>query len=169
MDFEWDPRKDAANYREHGVDFREATTIFGDPFALTFPDVEHSEFEQRFLTIGAAIRSRVLVVVAQEQRLHAREELMKKKSKHRNNGDVRPEYDFASMKGGIRGKYYEQYRRGTNVVLLEPDVAKAFPTEDAVNQALRGILSTTSVVQRTAGQADRALRPARSPKRRSHI
>jgi uncharacterized protein len=68
MDFEWDPRKDAANHRKHGVGFREATTVFGDHFALTFPDVEHSESEQRFLTIGTAISSRVLVVVHTERR-----------------------------------------------------------------------------------------------------
>jgi hypothetical protein len=49
------------------------------------------------------------------------------------------------MRGGVRAKakYYEEYRKGTNVVLLQPDVAGAFPTEAAVNEALRGILSTT--------------------------
>lgn len=67
---------------------------------------------------------------------------MKKPDEHRRNGDMRPEYDFTSMKGGMRGKYYKRYRKGTNVVLLEPDVAEAFPTEGAVNEALRGILST---------------------------
>jgi hypothetical protein len=50
---------------------------------------------------------------------------------------MRPEYDFASMKGGVRAKYHTEYRKGTNVVLLEPDVAEAFPTEQAVNEALR--------------------------------
>ena len=48
--------------------------------------------------------------------------------------DIRPEYDFT---GGVRGKYAERYARGTNVVLLEPDVAAAFPTAEAVNKALR--------------------------------
>jgi hypothetical protein len=90
---------------------------------------------------------------------------MKKKTKHRNNGDMSAEYDFASMKSGVRGKYYEQYRTGTNVVLLEPDVAKAFPTEHLVNQALRGILSRG----RAESLSDSALRTARSPKRRSRI
>jgi hypothetical protein len=71
---------------------------------------------------------------------------MKKSSNHRTDDAIRPEYDFASMKGGVRGKYYEQYRKGTNVVLLQPDVAEAFPTEDAVNEALRGILSTARAV-----------------------
>jgi hypothetical protein len=81
---------------------------------------------------------------------------MKKSSNHRNSDDIRPEYDFASMKG-VRGKYYEQYRKGTNVVLLEPDVAEAFPTENAVNKALRGILSKTRAVRRTGGPPDRTL------------
>jgi hypothetical protein len=51
--------------------------------------------------------------------------------------ELRPEYDFSNMKGGIRGKYIERYRTGTNVVLLDPDVAKAFPTSESVNEALR--------------------------------
>ncbi len=92
---------------------------------------------------------------------------MKKPIENRNHGDMRPEYDFASMKGGVRGKHYGEYRKGTNVILLKPDVAEAFPTEDAVNEALRGILSTTRAVRRTGGLPDRALQPAPSaPKRR---
>lgn len=59
----------------------------------------------------------------------------------RNSGldddDVRPEYDFSQMQGGVRGKYAQRYKDGTNLVLLEPDVAKAFPTEAEVNNALR--------------------------------
>ena len=51
--------------------------------------------------------------------------------------DLRPEYDFSQMKGGVRGKYVERYREGTNVVLLDPDVAAAFPDAKAVNDALR--------------------------------
>lgn len=82
---------------------------------------------------------------------------MKKNSVHRNNGHMKAEYDFAVMKNGVRGKYYERYRKGTNVVLLEPDVAKAFPSESAVNEALRGILSTTRAVRRIGGLTNRAL------------
>jgi hypothetical protein len=92
---------------------------------------------------------------------------MKKNSEHPRNGDVRSEYNFAAMKGGVRGKYYERYRKGTNVVLLEPDVAEAFPTEDAVNEALRGILGTARAVRRTGGLSDSALQAApRRQKRR---
>ena len=51
--------------------------------------------------------------------------------------ELRPEYDFSKMAGGIRGKYVERYRAGTNLVLLAPDVAQAFPTDASVNEALR--------------------------------
>jgi hypothetical protein len=50
---------------------------------------------------------------------------------------MRSEYDF---RGGVRGKYVGRYREGTNVVLLEPDVAKVFPNAKAVNRALRALL-----------------------------
>ena len=50
---------------------------------------------------------------------------------------LRPEYDFSKMNSGVRGKYVERYRTGTNIVLLDPDVAQAFPTSAAVNEALR--------------------------------
>ncbi len=51
--------------------------------------------------------------------------------------DMRPEYDFSQLKGRARGKYVERYREGTNLVLLDPDVAAAFPDAKAVNEALR--------------------------------
>ena len=66
MKFEWDPRKDAANRRKHGVGFREAATVFGDPLATTFPDIDHSISDQRFLTIGVSANGRLLVVAHKE-------------------------------------------------------------------------------------------------------
>jgi hypothetical protein len=54
--------------------------------------------------------------------------------------DLRPEYDFSKMVGGVRGKYVDRYRSGTNMVLLDPDIAKAFPTDASVNDALRLLL-----------------------------
>ena len=54
------------------------------------------------------------------------------------NDEMRSEYD---LRGGVRGKYYERYRAGTNVVLLEPDVAKVFRDSATVNEALRQYLS----------------------------
>jgi len=60
---------------------------------------------------------------------------------------MRPEYDFASMKGGVRGKYAKRYRAGTNLVLLDPELAKVFPNETAVNDALRAVLKLTETVR----------------------
>lgn len=51
--------------------------------------------------------------------------------------ELLPEYDFSKMTGSVKGKYAERYKAGTNLVLLEPDVAKAFPTAESVNEALR--------------------------------
>ena len=54
--------------------------------------------------------------------------------------ELRPEYQREHLGPGVRGKYFESYRKGTNLILLSPDVAKAFPTEDAVNDALRSLI-----------------------------
>ncbi len=55
--------------------------------------------------------------------------------------ELREEYDIRHLlRDGVRGKYAERYRQGTNLVLLAPDVADAFPTEDAVNEALRLVI-----------------------------
>lgn len=54
--------------------------------------------------------------------------------------ELRPEYDFSQLGEGVRGKYAAQYRAGTNLVLLAPDVAEAFPTEESVNEALRMLI-----------------------------
>ena len=62
---------------------------------------------------------------------------MRKGSMKRRSDELRPEYDLASMKGVVRGKYYRRAMAGTNLVLLEPDVARAFPDSGSVNRALR--------------------------------
>jgi hypothetical protein len=63
---------------------------------------------------------------------------MKKGTKRTVDQDtLRPEYDF---RGGVRGKYVARYRAGTNVVVLDPDVAASFGTAESVNRALRALL-----------------------------
>jgi hypothetical protein len=62
---------------------------------------------------------------------------MKKVESEMEEDELRPEYDLSKLKGRVRGKYVERYRAGTNLVLLEPDVAAAFPDAKAVNEALR--------------------------------
>lgn len=56
------------------------------------------------------------------------------------NDELRPEYAETLLKNGIRGKYAKEYAAGTNILRLDPDVAAAFPTEEAVNEALRSVL-----------------------------
>lgn len=54
--------------------------------------------------------------------------------------ELRPEYQREELGKGVRGKHLEAYQKGTNLVLLSPDVAKAFPTESDVNNALRSLM-----------------------------
>lgn len=63
---------------------------------------------------------------------------MRKTNSSPGRDEMKPEYDFS---GGVRGKYADRYRQGTNVVLLDPEVAAAFPDSDSVNAALRALLA----------------------------
>jgi uncharacterized DUF497 family protein len=67
VQFEWNPRKATDNLKKHGVSFEEASTVFGDPLAVTIRDPLHSANEQRFVTVGRSTRQRVLVVVHTER------------------------------------------------------------------------------------------------------
>jgi hypothetical protein len=69
---------------------------------------------------------------------------MKKDNGTPENDDLRPEYDLSELKGGVRGKHLDAYCKGTNLVLLAPDVRAAFPTDDAVNEALRSLMGGPS-------------------------
>jgi hypothetical protein len=62
---------------------------------------------------------------------------MKNKVGTQMDDELRPECDLSQLKGGVRGKYVRRYDEGTNLVLLDPDVADAFPDGESVNQALR--------------------------------
>lgn len=63
---------------------------------------------------------------------------MKKRTTKRSDPDMLDEYDFSK---GVRGKYAERYAQGSNVVVLPPDLAQAFPNAEAVHEALRGLVS----------------------------
>lgn len=62
MEFEWDPRKAEHNRKNHGVDFAEAATVFDDPLSITYPDPDHSRYEERFIIIGMSNLGRLLIV-----------------------------------------------------------------------------------------------------------
>jgi len=61
--FEWDASKANSNLRKHGVSFESASTVFNDPLMLSIPDIEHSETEERWLTMGLAQDHKTLVVI----------------------------------------------------------------------------------------------------------
>jgi len=66
---------------------------------------------------------------------------MKRKSRDEKADELRAEYDLRELlKGGVQGKYADRFREGTNLVLLDQDVAEAFPTDEVVNEALRLVL-----------------------------
>jgi len=67
LDFEWDPKKAETNYRKHVVDFVEAGSVFDDPEFITLLDEEHSDEEDRFITIGLSDKNRLLLVAHTER------------------------------------------------------------------------------------------------------
>jgi len=73
---------------------------------------------------------------------------MKNKKSKRERDELRPEYDFSKMPGGVRGKYVQRYRQGTNLVLLERDVASVFPNDRAVNETLRAVMKAAAKLPR---------------------
>jgi hypothetical protein len=79
--------------------------------------------------------------------------------KVKESDELRPEYKREDLGEGVRGKYFEAYQRGTNLVLLSPDVAKIFSTEEAVNEALRSLIT---VAQKSTGLSTRS--PGRAKK-----
>lgn len=85
---------------------------------------------------------------------------MKKAPTNKQFGELRPEYDLSKLKGGVRGKYYERARAGTNLVLIEPDLANVFPDTDSVNRALRLLADTAEAA------ASQARRVRREPNKR---
>ena len=106
----------------------------------------HSQDEDRFVTLGTHTEvscwllstpkeAIIFASSALARRAGANDGRMKKSSK-KNDSDIQAEYDFSR---GVRGKYARRYAQGTNVVVLEPDVARAFPSADAVNSSLRAL------------------------------
>jgi hypothetical protein len=78
---------------------------------------------------------------------------MKKKTANRKTDELRPEYDLNKLKGGVRGKYYRRASAGTNLVLIDPDLAKRFPDSQSVNRALRLLLDAAGIVQKKSSSA----------------
>ena len=72
LTFEWDETKAIINFKKHQIGFDEAKTIFDDPYLWTFPDPEHSDAEQRYVSIGNSSKGRMLVVIFTERHSNIR-------------------------------------------------------------------------------------------------
>jgi hypothetical protein len=75
------------------------------------------------------------------------------KKSNRTDDKMRHHYDFG---GGVRGKYARRYAEGTNVVMLDPDVARLFPNREAVNETLRAVAQIVQIQERRRGRANKA-------------
>jgi hypothetical protein len=80
---------------------------------------------------------------------------MKKARTNKKADELRPEYDLSKLTGGVRGKYYARTGAGTNLVLIEADLANVFPDTDSVNRALRLLADTAAAA---AGHTKRVRR-----------
>ncbi len=138
LTFEWDANKARTNLAKHGIGFEEASTVFGDNLSLTILDPLHSEVELRIVVNCwlwfTPSEARIFASSVRDQRAGANKRVMKKRRQKYN--EMLPEYDFSR---GVRGKYVRRYAQGSNVVVLDPDVAKAFPNAEAVNSSLRSL------------------------------
>ena len=76
---------------------------------------------------------------------------MKKATSRRRADELRPEYDLSNLKAGVRGKYYERAIAGTNLILIEPELADVFPSSESVNRALRALVDTAAAAVGHAG------------------
>jgi hypothetical protein len=79
---------------------------------------------------------------------------MKKKPKIQDEDELRREYDSAIFRKGVRGKYAKQYCQGTNLILLAPDVATAFPPTESVNDALRMLMKVAGSLKNIRGESN---------------
>lgn len=136
MKFEWDPVKANANEGKHGVTFDEASTVFGDILSASGRDLEHS--------------------VVPDLLLDRRSEFMKKADI--KDDEMRSEYARADLGALVRGKYAQRYAKATNVVVIDPALTKAFPNNEAVNNALRSLLAVATAA---TGRTDRSSRMTR--------
>ena len=168
MVYERDAVKAKANLHKHGVSFEEAATVFRDPLALTFADPDHSRGEEQEITIGRSARQLIVSYrtvggrTESESSAHGRQPRenasnMKKTSAKKSGNGLRAEYDLSRLKGGVRGKYYRAAMAGTNLVLIEPELADVFPDTESVNRALRFLVETAGAAVAPAARRRRSL------------
>ena len=150
----WDPAKAESNLLKHRVRFVEAETIFADDHIASIEDGEHSHDENRFLAIGESISRRLLVVcytirgdeawlisarhaAPSERRRYMRGDRIRDKELEQLDLEDFPEVDFTNA---VRGRHVF-LKRGILRVTIDPDVARHYTTDEAVNEALRMLIA----------------------------
>ena len=170
--FEWDPQKAAENTTKHEVGFELAATVFRDPLHVAVYDDDHSEAEERWVTLGQAENGKLLVVVHTVEEApgnSAKIRIISARATKRERRDyeggrearepMRGEYDFSK---GVRGKFHRPGVKLSIPVYLEPEV-QAFVAECAakagtgVNDLVHQLL--------LRGLADQREAPAKPPRR----
>ena len=72
IEFEWNEKKAQLNFEKHKVSFEESVTVFYDPLLATMPDPDHSEDEQRYITIGQSVKGSILIISYTERQNRTR-------------------------------------------------------------------------------------------------
>jgi len=139
--------------QSNGISFDETKTVFLDP-------------AQRLLFVAIPTAARTVSVSSVRVWRRAVKPMPIKNALPHDNDDLRPEYDLSKLTGATRGKYYERATAGTTLVLLDRDVADAFPDGETVNQALRALIKVANTqIHSARGKA--STRRLRSQKRQS--
>jgi Ribonuclease toxin, BrnT, of type II toxin-antitoxin system len=163
MRFDWDPRKAAANLRKHSVSFEDASTVFADDYSLTGADPtiqsdrsgsSRSECHRAGDFWWSPTRNKeILFVYLAPGAQRGRNENSMKKGKQSDGKGLRREYKRSDFpRGFVRGKYASRARAGSNVVRLDPEIASAFPTSEAVNEALSTVLKAAKNARVSKGR-----------------
>lgn len=164
MRIEWDPKKAKSNLRKRKVSFEEAATAMSAPLAITGADPDHSVTEDRYIPLRSRFEDgywrwltprnmRQFGSSAPVRRAKESESYMKK-DRRTGKDELRTEYKRSDFpKGLVRGKYAERLRKSSNVVVLDPEVAQAFPNQEAVNSALRSLVQIAERTARPAGRS----------------
>lgn len=152
MEFEWDPEKTTANAKKHGVETSNGFSVLG-----CRPRAGFWLWRTPSAWVGRASSALVKRVLKNENTMH-------REVRPEDSDEMRPEYDFSQ---GVRGKHYQAYRAGTNVVLLEPDIAAVFPDSASVNEALRLLVRLAKTKGVVEGRANKAPQPTSRAKRKA--
>jgi hypothetical protein len=162
MKVTWDPRKAAANQKKHRVSFEEASTVLADPLAITGADPDHSVGEVRIaggFMLWPTPRRAISFASSAHGRRRAQNPGSMKKARSRAKDELRRSYKRSDFPAGFtRGKYAARLAAGSNVVVLSPENAAAFPTSDAVNEALNGLVRVAKSARLTSRSSARRSR-----------